>query len=129
MSTSINATPRISPVAEMKQSLAEFVAWCRAQRGFSALFWGSVHKKIADDIATSQQAAKDQVYAAEQYDLTADKELADALAALIDALGDGVLNEHDLPKVHSAVSRLKAARKHVQRSASCDHTASEMLTA
>jgi hypothetical protein len=121
-------TSAISPLAELRQSLGEFAARCRAQRWFGALFRVGVAQEIVADVAKDYEfTARESAIAAAE-DVAAEKELTAAVTNLEDALTGG-LDQSDAGKVVQAIARLRRARVKVRSSAARDHKISEAARA
>lgn len=113
------------PLAELRSFLRESASRCRAMRWFGASFRISVAEDIAADVAKNESAAAREAYSAEQEDLAAEMEIAAARENLRSALGDGLLDDSDMPALLAAIDQLNRARAQVRRSARRDRNISD----
>lgn len=105
----------MKPVAELRTYLTGFAARCRAARWYGALFHVGVVEKIAEDVATTETAAAQLNYTAEQED----REAAKLVRAV---LADGKVTVAELPTLRRAARLIDASAAH-------DRAANELLTA
>jgi hypothetical protein len=101
------------------------ISLARAKRRFSELLGWEAAEDIHADVVVLQQKVCQSAYSAEQADLLAQKDVDDARADLEAALGDGRLDNSDMPRVLRSIERLKKAVANIGRSARHDHNISE----
>lgn len=110
MKTLTNPATLQTPLAELRQSLSDFAARCRAMNWLGALFRVGVAQDIVKDVEAQQAAIANDAYSAEQSDL-------EAVKIIEDAARDG-LSQCDMPALAKALRLIK-------RSAERDHHITE----
>lgn len=95
---------RVAPIVELRSYLSGLAQRCRAARWFGALFHVTVAEDIVADLAATHAAARAKAEEAEQYD-------AEGLSLADDVLLNGVVEEHELPKLRRAIAAFRKSRK------------------
>lgn len=121
MKPTINA----EPVSEMSDHLKGSERECVSNGWWGAKFSFRIAGDIWQDVLRLMRQLRDGAHRAEQADLHADTEVAEATAELEAAVADGEVNNADAPRILRAMDRLRIARRHIKRSATLDHNISD----